>query len=66
MQCKAIRKHARIPCVRDCRGDNDAEEWLLMRAVPDVKIEQKKIPLESGIIYGWVSKYREIKFPTQY
>jgi hypothetical protein len=28
-----------------------------------LRSRQRKIPLERGIIYGWVSKYREIKFP---
>lgn len=25
-----------------------------------------KAPMNRGLICGWVSKYREIKFPTQY
>jgi hypothetical protein len=28
--------------------------------------EKTKAPTIRGLICGWVSKYREIKFPTQY
>jgi hypothetical protein len=34
----------------------------------DQRWNKTKTPLEKpeGLIYGWVSKYREINFPTQY
>jgi hypothetical protein len=34
---------------------------------PFIESGKEKAPEESGaLIFGWVSKYREINFPTQY
>ncbi len=33
----------------------------------NMKYIKEKVPIEiRTLLYGWVSKYREIKFPTQY